>query len=382
MRVAKINDVQINLESIELNGGLKSSIEELLNGGRYFQHVGIIEPIITVSGSVDGDARLARLRAVFEKQGTPVRLSLPITNASTMELYSGEYSCTLYDKSAIERYSFTVKLTASKLASDLAKASTTKNIKNSKLAFLSKTANFIKNTYRTTASTLQIASDTVNESAATLYNISSSVPSLVNELQLFTESFQNLQLAKQTFIQLPDILDNQIKGLVQTFAEIGQTENDQISALQNMLNGNLIQEYDNSCSFLEDRSRASNPIQTNFYCYGIDRLLSKINDKEYKTKESVQESIDYLNNQKEYISQKLYDKDLASELILYINTVILNLKQKAIQLPPIFTAYFDGVSDVSAYYAYYGNLDGLEAWREYNKIPTYGMLINQNVKFY
>lgn len=381
VRVAKINDVIFDCLGIEYSGGFKVSIEELLNGGRFFQHTGTIEPIITIVGRVYGPDRLARLENTLSKQNKSVKVICPTTNRASMDLYPTDFQYKLYDRSQVEIHEFTVKFYQSQLASDLAKASNSSNIKKSKFAFLTKTSDFIKNTYRVANERIQIATDAVNAIASDLASIASAIPSLVNELQLFTQSLQNQQQSLQTFIALPAILDSQIKTLVDTFGEIGQTTNDQIDALKNMLNGNLIQNYDSSCSFAENISIAQNPIQTNFYCYGVDRLIVKINDKEYTTKEAVQESIDYLNSQKEYITNKFYDKDLASELILYINATILDLKQKQIQLPPLFSYDFENISDVSAYYAYYGNLDGLEAWREYNKIDTYG-IVNQNVKFY
>jgi len=379
-RQAKLNNIAIEILDEEDEFGRKYSEEELIHGGVFIQDTGKKEMILRVVARVGGDSRYEAIKDLANSAGKVV-YTRSGTSQSQVEGYITDISAKSYDKSAIGLYTLSFTFRESALATELAKASLANNTKKARLALLNKTAAFIKNVYKTTARTIQMSTDTVNGIANEMNNIASAIPSLLSEAEIFTASIANFQASVQSFIRLPSDVNTQVKGLVEAFVEIGTTLEIQLDAIKNMLSSDLISAYDNTCSFANENSQATNPLQTAFYNYAISAFLDRCNARIYTTRDTIQQDIDYIRSQQSYAAQRIYDQDLINALLLYIDNTTLLLKQKAIQIPPVLEYSFENISDTSVYFMYYGNLDGIDAWRQYNNIQHYG-IVNQVVKFY
>jgi hypothetical protein len=379
-RVCKINNIIIDAITIENEFGVKMFSQELLHAGRYADFSGIFEDKFTLTARVIGDSRWEQIRNILSQEKI-ISLTLPTTYASTIEvLPASTVKCNIFDNSHIGMYTFTIDFEVSKIRIDIEKASNSANIQSSRFAFLSKLSSSVVNNYRLITTTVQNATDTMNSISSSLNNISQAIPSLLNEAQLFATSLVSFQNSIQSIINLPDQIDSQINSLVSTFVDIGATVDVQINAIKSFIDKNGIDDNKDDSSFAADVSNATIPLQESFYCHGLENMAFFMSNKEYTSKDEISIDIDYLITQKNYIKNKFRDKTLLDALNLYLNNIIIALKNKLIQIPANYEYKFDHISDYAAYYMYYGNLDDIQSWRNYNKIPNYG-IVNQNIKY-
>lgn len=379
-RIAKFNEIPFTVISIQLESGQRTYSEELLFGGRYSDFTGIFEGVFEITGSVIGDDNWEAVENIFQ-QPEIIKLTLPTTNATEIDvLPKTTIQCNIFDNSRIGFYQFTVQVERSELRTLIAKTNASTGFLSAKLAYLKNVANVISNTYKTVSRTVENARNTINDIANQLTIASQAIPNVLNEVDKFTQSIQQFQNSLNNFINLPSQLTAQIQNLVVNFTNIANTAENQVIAIKNVLTGDFIRPFDNSCSFLLENSNATVPIQTTFYCYAISDYTTIVSNIEYKTADQVQIEIDYLRNVLDYAKLRFYDYNLLNSIRLLINNTIIILKQKQVALPTVQEGEFYGINDYAAYYMFYGNIDNINNFRLYNNIKEYG-IVSQKVKF-
>lgn len=358
--------------------GNQVATHNILGKGRVAYITGEYEDEFQVKGRVFGVPAYEQIRKILRSQ-EPLTLTLPLTDASEIDVIITSVNTNIYKNSSIGVFEF--DFTALKADLSTKKKLDKNNLKNnSKLQALKKTADFVKNTYRTTRSTIQQAKNTITKINSSIQQVATAIPTLISDASRLLQQVQITQAQVQSIINTPEQIVTSLQSLVNTLADIGQTAQDQITSLKNFSLQNRPPFYNNDTSYQKNISDVIYPPLLCTHAFSLVLLAEKVDGVDYTTREAIINEITYLKSEIDFVQLRYIDIEVKNAMILYIKNIIASMQDKLINIPPTFEYDFIYYSDSSAYYAKYGNLDNLANWRLYNNLQDYGF-VNGLIKF-